>query len=133
MFTHLKVKTVLYQTIQFSESRVSMSKTVPFQTIQLSNNTQFEYKYTVLLSKTFLFQAIQFSQTVLVQRIQFSISMQLVLVNTEIRPYQALPFWSRIDLGAMAMKRCSGFPKAPALLEPHHSQCYTLCVDRHKI
>ena len=24
----------------------------------------------------------------------------------------------RVDLGAMAMKRCSAFPKAPALLEP---------------
>ena len=29
----------------------------------------------------FLFQAIQFSQTVLIQTIQFSISMQLVLFN----------------------------------------------------
>ena len=46
-----------------------MFKKVPFQTIQLSMST-------VLLSKTFLFQAIQFSQTVLIQRIQFSISMQ---------------------------------------------------------
>ena len=31
--------------------------------------------------KTFLFQAIQFSQAVLIQTIQFSISMQLVLFN----------------------------------------------------
>ena len=31
-----------------------------------------------------------------------------------------LPCWVRVDLGAMAMKRCSIFPKAPALLEPHH-------------
>ena len=33
------------------------------------------------MSKTFLFQAIRFSQTVLIQTIQFSISMQLVLFN----------------------------------------------------
>ena len=33
------------------------------------------------MSKTFLFQVIQFSQTVLIQTIQFSISMQLVLFN----------------------------------------------------
>ena len=31
--------------------------------------------------KTFLFQAIQFSQTVPIQAIQFSINMQLVLFN----------------------------------------------------
>ena len=31
-----------------------------------------------------------------------------------------LPLQARVDLGAMAMKRYSAFPKAPALLEPHH-------------
>ena len=41
VYTQLNVKTVLYQTIQFSVSRVSMSKTVPFQTIKFSMNTQF--------------------------------------------------------------------------------------------
>ena len=76
VYTKLIVKTVLYQTIQFSVSRVSMSKTVPFQTIQFSISTQFKCKYTVYLSKTLLFQAIQFSQT-----IQFSISMPFVLFN----------------------------------------------------
>ena len=83
-----------------------MSKIVPFQTIQLSISTQFKRKYTVYLSKTFPFQAIQFSQTVLIQRIQFSISMQLVLFNPKKRPYQVLPFRARVDLGAMAMKGC---------------------------
>ena len=34
-----------------------------------------------LIVKTFLFQAIQFSQTVINQTIQFSISIQLVLFN----------------------------------------------------
>ena len=33
------------------------------------------------MPKTFLFQAIQFSQTVPIQTIQFSISVQLVLFN----------------------------------------------------
>ena len=36
---------------------------------------------TVWFSKTFLFQAIQSSQIVLIQAIQFSINMQLVLFN----------------------------------------------------
>ena len=40
-----------------------MSKTVPFQTIQFSLSTQFK------MLKTFLFQAIQFSQKVLIQRV----------------------------------------------------------------
>ena len=33
--------------IQFSVSRVSMSKTVPFQTIQFSISTQFKYNLIV--------------------------------------------------------------------------------------
>ena len=40
-YTQLTVKTVLYQTIQYSVSTVSMSKTVPLQTIQFSISTQF--------------------------------------------------------------------------------------------
>ena len=48
---------------------VSISKIVPFQTIQFSLSTQFKFKYTVYLSKTFPFQAIQFSQTVIIQNI----------------------------------------------------------------
>ena len=31
-----------------------------------------------------------------------------------------VPSWARVDLRVMAMKRYSSFPKAPALLEPHH-------------
>ena len=31
-----------------------------------------------------------------------------------------LPLRARVDLGAMAMKGYSAFPKTPALLEPHH-------------
>ena len=36
VYTQLNVKTVVYKTIPFSVSSVSMSKTVPFQTIQFS-------------------------------------------------------------------------------------------------
>ena len=46
-----------------------MSKTVLFQIIQFSINTQIKCKYGLIV-KTFQLQAIQFSQT-----IQFSISM----------------------------------------------------------
>ena len=39
-----------------------------------------------LIVKTFLFQAIQFSQTALIQTIQFTINKQLVLFNPLIGP-----------------------------------------------
>ena len=53
--------------------------------------------------------------------------MQLVLFNLSIGTYQVLPFWARVDLGAMATKRCYAFLKALALLEPHHQivLCHT--------
>ena len=46
--------------------------------------------------------------------------MQLVLFNPYIGPYQVLPFRARVGQEAMAMKGCSAFRKAPALLEPYH-------------
>ena len=55
------IKTVLYQNNQFSVSTISMSKTVLFQTVQFIISTQFKCKYSLIV-KTFLFQAIQFSQ-----------------------------------------------------------------------
>ena len=59
---------------------------------------------------------------------QFSLAQvrSLVLFEPLIGPYQVLPLWGRVDLRAMAMKRYSAFPKAPALLEPHYQivKCY---------
>ena len=39
-----------------------------------------------------------------------------------------LPLWIRVDLGAMAMKRYSTFPKTPVLLEHHYQivECHIL-------
>ena len=45
---------------------------------------------------------------------------QTVLFDPWIGPYQVLPLGTRVDLGAMAMKEYSTFPKAPVLLEPRH-------------
>ena len=53
-------------------------KLVLFQTIQFRISTQFKCKFSLIVKKSFLFQAIQFSQTVLIQVIQFSISADFV-------------------------------------------------------
>ena len=41
---------------------------------------------------------------------------QTVLFDPKIGPYQVLPLWACVDLGAMVMKGYATFPKAPALL-----------------
>ena len=79
----------------------------------------FKYKYSLIV-KTISSQAIQFSQIVLIPTIQFSISMQFVLFNPKMGPYQVLLFLARVDQGAVAMKVCTAFPIAPASLEPHY-------------
>ena len=84
-----------------------MSKTVQLQIIQLSISTQLNVS-TVLLSKTFLFQGIQFNET-----IQFRVSMPLVLfrvLSGATTPGQSGP-------GSDGNK---AFLKALASLEPHH-------------
>ena len=57
--------------------------------------------------------------------------MPLVLFNPKIRPYQVLPSGARVDQEAMAMKGCSVFPKAPALLGPHHQTVLCHIQDIH--
>ena len=53
---------------------------------------------------------------------QFSLTQvnSLVLFDPCIGHYKALPPRARVELRAMTMKGYSTFPKAPALLEPHH-------------
>ena len=79
----VNVTTFIYITIQFSLSTVSVSKTVQFQTIQLSISSQFKCKYSSW--KTFLFQAIYLSQAVLIQLIQFRISTHFVFTQLNVK------------------------------------------------
>ena len=46
---YFKLFKQLYIIIQFSVSKVSMSKTVQFQIIQFSISTQFKYKYSLIV------------------------------------------------------------------------------------
>ena len=69
------------------------------------------------MSKTFLFQATQFRQTVLIQTIQLSINMQF----SSIQPIDRV--LSSATIPNNSVPRSNGneaFPEAPALLEPHH-------------
>ena len=73
---------------------------------------------------------------VLLLTIQFSIlfvctqfKCQIGLFGPWLGHFQVLPFRARVDQGAMAMKRHSAFPNAPALLELHHQ--VVLCHIQH--
>ena len=43
-----------------------------------------------------------------------------------IGPYQVLLLQAKVDLGVMAMKRYSTFPKAPALLKAHYQMLFNV-------
>ena len=60
-------------------------KIVLFQTIQFRISPQFKCKYSLIVKKTFLFQATQFIQTVLIQLIQFSISSNFVPTQLNVK------------------------------------------------
>ena len=49
--------------------------------------------------------------------------MQLVLFNPWIGPYQILPFRTRVDLGAMAMKGGLRIPQRPSITGTLPSDC----------
>ena len=89
-YFHFKLFNQLYITIQFSVSTVSMSKIAQFKTIQFSKSTQFK----CLIVKAFLFRAIQFSQAILLQLIQFSKSADFVYIQIHVRTVlcQAIQF-----------------------------------------
>ena len=60
---------------------------VLFQTIQFSISTQFKCKYSLIVKKTFLFQAIQFSPAVLIKLIQFGISTDFVYTQLGVKTF----------------------------------------------
>ena len=61
-----------------------MSKNVQFQTIQFSVSTQFKCKYNSIV-KNISILVIPFSQAVLIQRIQLSISIDFIYTQLTVR------------------------------------------------
>ena len=80
---------LLQATIQFSESTVSMSKTVQFQIIHFRISTQFKCKYG-LIEKNISIS----TYSVLIQLIQFSISTDFVYTQLHVKnvPCQTIQF-----------------------------------------
>ena len=71
--------------------------------------------------KYFYFKLFSFVKQVLIQTIQFSVSIvfvhiplnvKTVIFDPEIGPYKVLPLRVRVNLGVMALKRYSTFSKA---------------------
>ena len=86
-------------------------------------STQFNFQkhyYFKLFSlfKQFSLTKVQFQCQKLFHFKQFSFAQlrNLLLFDPWIGPYQVPPLLIRVDLGGMAMKGYSAFPKAPALL-----------------
>ena len=55
------------------------------QTIQFRRSRQFKCKYSVIMKKTFLFQAVRFSQALLIELIQFSITTDFVYTQLNVK------------------------------------------------
>ena len=79
-YFYFKLFEQLYVTIQFSESTVSMTKTIQFQIIQFNISMQFKCKYSLIVKNiSFL------SYSVLIQLIQFSISTDFVYTQLHVK------------------------------------------------
>ena len=83
------------------------------------------------MSKTFLFQAIQFSQTVPIQTIQFSISMQLVLFNPEVQPLSGATTLGQSGPGSNHNKGVLCIPQSSSITGTSPSDCLVSYQDTH--
>ena len=86
---YFKLFKQLYITIQFSESTISMSKTVQFQIYQFNISTQFKCKYSLMVQNISIL-----SYSDLIQLIPISISTDFVYTQLHIKtvPCQTIQF-----------------------------------------
>ena len=108
-YTELNVKTVLFQTIQFSQQLNGSKYCYAQLKIELNISSQNQ------MVKQFFIKRFNLGYHL------FSLFKRLAVLFDPYRgTYKELPLRSRAGMGAMAMKRYSAFPKALALREPHH-------------
>ena len=110
-YSQLNDKTVQYLTIQFSINQFKW-----FQVLLCITDNSIKHKSFVYTQMIKQFNCKQFSRSHL-----FVLSLNVKQFYLfQIGPCQVLQLWVRVDLGAIAKKRYSTFPKVPELLEPHH-------------
>ena len=114
--THLNDQTVLFLTTQFS------------MLIKLNGSKHCYVSLTIQLNICHLFTLLN-GQTVLFQTIQFGIRY-LFTQNLNVKPIDR-NLLGVTTLGTMAMKRYSIFPRAPAVLIPHHQIVSCHIQDTH--
>ena len=76
-------------------------------------------------------------QTVLFKQFDFAFHLFALNLNVQFDPqtglYQVLSLWNRVDVGEMAMKRYSAFPKASADRTVHQTGLDTRSMTRRSI
>ena len=82
----------------------------------INNSIKQSFVYTQLNDQTVLFKQFNFAEVIYLHSVWMSNSSIWLIVRT----LSGITTPGRVDLGAIAMKRYSAFPKAPALLESHH-------------
>ena len=85
-----------YQPMQVTQHQIHFMQIVLFQTIQFNMSTQFNCQ------KTFLFQAIQFSQTVI---IQFSISTDFIYTQLNVKSVLYITIQFSVNTVSMSKKQ----------------------------
>ena len=105
--TRLNVKTVLFQTIQFSiRTRFKCQKQLHLKQFRLASERCLSTQWNV--------------RTVLFQLIRWSVITQFSSISPIYRALLGVTTPVRVDLGTKTIKGYFGFPKAPQLPEPHH-------------
>ena len=97
---YFKLFEQLYVTIHFSESTVSMTKTVQFQIIQFNISTQFKCMYSLIVKNKYLS-----SYSVLIQLIQFSISTDFVYTQLHVETVLCQTIQFSVNTVSMSKKQ----------------------------
>ena len=110
-YKQINDRTVLFLTVRFSFSASKYYHV--YLTVQLKKQL---FVYALLND----FNLSVSNNSIYYKLFVFTVKMSNSSIWPIIGPCQVLPLWARVDLGVMAMKRYSAFPKASSLLEHQH-------------